>query len=73
MEVRIGVQNNPREIVIESTDTAEKITKAVNAALAKGEVLSLQDEKGRTVMVPANIIAYVDIAASDIRRVGFGS
>ncbi|MEY4347942.1 MAG: hypothetical protein RIS43_361 [Actinomycetota bacterium] len=73
MEVRIGVQNNPREIVIESKDSEDKISKAVSAALTKGETLTLQDEKGRTVIVPAALIAYVDIAAADVRRVGFGA
>jgi hypothetical protein len=73
MEIRIGVQNNPREIVIESSDSTDKITKAVNAALTKGETLSLQDDKGRTVIIPAGVLAYVDIAASDIRKVGFGA
>jgi hypothetical protein len=73
MEIRIGVQNNPREIVIESNDSTDKITKAVNAALTKGETLSLQDDKGRTVIIPAGVLAYVDIAASDIRKVGFGA
>ena len=73
MEIRIGVQNNPREIVIESNDSTDKITKAVNAALTKGESLSLQDDKGRTVIIPAGVLAYVDIAASDVRKVGFGA
>jgi hypothetical protein len=59
--------------VIESSDSTDKITKAVNAALTKGETLSLQDDKGRTVIIPAGVLAYVDIAASDIRKVGFGA
>ena len=73
MEIRIGVQNSPREIVIDSNDSTDKITKAVNAALIKGETLSLQDDKGRTVIIPAGVLAYVDIAGSDIRKVGFGA
>ena len=73
MEVRIGVQNTSREVVIDSTDTAENITKAVDAALNKGVALSLTDEKGRTIVVPAASIAYIDIAAADSRKVGFGS
>ena len=73
MEVRIGVQNTSREVVIDSTDTAENIAKAVDAALNKGVALSLTDEKGRTIVVPAASIAYIDIAAADSRKVGFGS
>ena len=73
MEVRIGVQHTSREVVIDSSDSVENITKAVDAALNKGVALSLTDEKGRTVVVPAASIAYIDIAATDSRKVGFGS
>lgn len=73
MEVRIGVQNAVREVVIDVNESADQVTKAVNAALAKGEVLSLKDERGRTVIVPAASIAYIDIAASESRKVGFGA
>ena len=73
MEVRIGVQNTSREVVIESSDSVENITKAVDAALNTGVAVSLTDEKGRTVVVPAASIAYIDIAAADSRKVGFGS
>jgi hypothetical protein len=73
MEVRIGVQNTSREVVIDVNESADQVTKAVNAALAKGEVLSLKDERGRTVVVPAASIAYIDIAASETRKVGFGA
>ena len=73
MEVRIGVQNTSREVVIDVNESADFVTKAVNAALAKGEVLSLKDDRGRTVVVPAASIAYIDIAASETRKVGFGA
>jgi hypothetical protein len=35
-------------------------------------VLSLTDEKGRLFLVQVSKIAYVEIGASDGRRVGFG-
>ena len=73
MEVRIGVQNSTREVVIEASATADQIAKAVQKALTAGENLVLNDEKGRQVIVPANALAYVDIAAPETRRVGFGS
>ena len=45
----------------------------VSAALTGGTVLSLQDEKGRTVLVPATAVAFVEIGAEESRRVGFGT
>ncbi len=73
MEIRIGVQNAAREVVLESGDSAQAVEATVSAALEDGGVLSLKDEKGRTVLVPAAAIAFVEIAVEESRRVGFGT
>lgn len=75
MEVKIGVQYAPRELNVESPQSAEEIEKAVAAAVKAGAggVLTLVDEKGRRVLVPAEKLAYVEIAESETRRVGFGA
>ncbi|HTE75095.1 MAG TPA: DUF3107 domain-containing protein [Actinomycetes bacterium] len=74
MEVRIGVQHATRELVIESAQTTDAITDAVSAALAgKTEVLSLEDDRGRRIVVPAAKLAYVEIGEPESRRVGFGA
>jgi hypothetical protein len=73
MEVKIGVQNVVREITIESTDSAESVSAAVSAAIESGTVLSLVDEKGRQVLVPAGVLGYVQIGESEKRGVGFGN
>ena len=72
MEVKIGVLHTPREIVLESTQTPDEVQKVVADALKSVDgQLSLTDERGRRVIVPANLIAYVEIAQADMRRVGF--
>lgn len=73
MEVKIGVQQSAREITLETDRSAEDITAAVRAALADDSVLTLEDDKGRSVLVPADRIAYVEISPATARRVGFGS
>jgi hypothetical protein len=75
VEVKIGVQFAGRELVVESAQSAKDVEKAVAAALStEGGVLSLDDEKGRRVLVPASKLAYVEIAAdTGTRRVGFTS
>ncbi|MFF5634259.1 DUF3107 domain-containing protein [Streptomyces sp. NPDC012825] len=74
MEVKIGVQHAPREIVLESGQSAEEVERAVADALAgKTQLLSLSDEKGRKVLVPADRIAYVELGEPAVRRVGFGA
>ena len=74
MEVKIGVQYAVRELVIESAQSPEEVMAAVTDALAtQTGVLSLADEKGRRVVVPVAKLAYVEIAESEQRRVGFGA
>jgi hypothetical protein len=72
VEVKIGVQDTAREIVLESEETPEAISKAVDAAISNGSLLSLTDDRGRMVIVPATKIAYVEISPASSRRVGFG-
>lgn len=74
MEVKIGVLHTPREISLDSDQTPEQITELVSAALNSVDgQLSLTDERGRKIIVPANLVAYVEIAQADTRRVGFAS
>ena len=68
MEVKIGVQHAPREIVLESGQSAEEVERAVSDALAgKAQLLSLTDDKGRKVLVPADRLAYVEIGEPTTR------
>jgi hypothetical protein len=73
VEIKIGVQHTGREVVLESTSSAEDVFASVTAAVGGGTVLSLTDDKGRTVLVPGDKIAYVEIGAVESRRVGFGT
>ncbi len=72
MEVKIGVQFAARELTLESTQTPAEVERAVTEALSgDSRVLSLVDDKGRRIVVPADKLAYVEIAESELRRVGF--
>lgn len=74
MEVKIGVQYAPRELVLESAQSPDEVQELVSAAIREdGGVLALRDEKGRRVVVPVNKIAYVEIAEQEQRPVGFGA
>lgn len=74
MEIKIGVQHTPREIVLESGQSAEEVESAVTDALSgKTQLLSLTDERGRTVLIPSDRLAYVEIGEQAVRKVGFGA
>ncbi|OFJ51197.1 DUF3107 domain-containing protein [Mycolicibacterium grossiae] len=73
MEVKIGVADSPRELVLNSAQSPSEVEKVVTDALGQdGTVLSLTDEKGRLFLVQSARITYVEIGPSDSRRVGFG-
>ena len=73
MEVKIGIQSVPRELVVETDASAAEIERDLSAALEKGEraVFALSVTKGGRVLIPADKIAYVEFGASEGRRIGF--
>jgi hypothetical protein len=72
VQVRITVANVASDVNFESALSAAEIQSAVNAALKSGEALTLEDIRGRVVMVPADKIGFVEIGEQTDRRVGFG-
>lgn len=72
VEVKVGIQNVAREVVIDATGTEDEIEAAVKAAL-DGGALTLVDDKGRRVMVPAGALGYVEVGEPTRGRVGFGA
>ena len=66
MDVKIGVTDSPRELILSSAQTPAEVEKLVSDALEAGSgVLALTDEKGRRYLVQAARIAYVEIGAAD--------
>lgn len=77
MDVRIGVTYTGKELEVEMADDTDRaeVAKLVDAAVSgAASVLWLQDRKGKTIGVPSEKIAYVELGrnASD-RKVGFGA
>ena len=73
MEIKVGIVQGGREIVLESEETAAAVESAFAKAVADDGLLSLTDERGRKVLVPASRIAYLEIGPEHVRRVGFGA
>jgi Protein of unknown function (DUF3107) len=76
MEVKIGIQSIPRELVVDTDATAEEIEHDLAAALAAPDgsaVFALTTQKGGRVLVPADKIAFVEFSTDQARRVGFGN
>lgn len=72
MDIRIGIQNSPRELSFESNQSAAEIESLVSQAIENGtKILKLKDNKGRLFLVPVASIGYVECGAEESRRVGF--
>ena len=76
VDVRIGVTDTPKELVVDLGDGDRDAVRAdIEAALAgSAAVLWLTDKDGRTIGVPAQRIAYVEIGRPDGgRTIGFAA
>ena len=72
MEVRIGIQNSPRELSFESSDAPAKVRETVATAVEQGSsLITLTDDSGRLYIVPTASLAYVEVGTEKTRRVGF--
>ena len=72
MEVKIGVQSIPRELVVETPSSPDEVERSLLAALKDGGMFTLRDERGGQVMVPVEKIGYVELSGAETRRIGFG-
>ena len=73
MEVKVGIQMGPRELVVETAASPEEIEQALASALADGTLFVLNDSKGKTLLVPSAKIAYVELGTAEQRKIGFGA
>ena len=74
MEVKIGVQQAQRELILEVDESVDDIEKHISEALASGDgVITLTDSKGRRVLVPGAKVAYIEIGTGVAGQVGFRS
>jgi hypothetical protein len=76
VEVRIGIQSAPRELVVETDVPSEEIQRDLTAALNAKDgpaIFTLDTQKGGRILVPADKIAFVEFGADQSRRVGFGN
>jgi hypothetical protein len=73
VEVKIGIRDVARDIVLESNESADNVAAAVEQAVSAGTLLKLTDDKGRLIVVPGGLIGFVEIGAEEARRVGFGT
>lgn len=77
MEIRIGLSQVGREVVVDVADddaTRQKLKSDVSAAISgASDTLWITDKKGREVAVPGGRIAFVEFGSPESgRKMGFG-
>jgi hypothetical protein len=60
-------------VALESNDSPADVNSKVAAAIKDSSLLTLTDDKGRTVMVPGDKIAYVEVGVPTSGKVGFAN
>jgi hypothetical protein len=72
VEVKIGVTHANRELTLETSVSADDVRdQIVKAMESKEALITLTDDRGRTVCIPVDKLAYVEIAGDAGRRMGF--
>lgn len=72
MEITIGIQNVSREVSIDVELSGDEVSARVANAVQTDGILEFSDSEGKTVLVPAKAIGWVQLSAPKTRRVGFG-
>jgi hypothetical protein len=73
VEIKIGIQSIPRELVLESPSSPDEVERSLMTALSNGGMFVIRDDKGGKVLIPADKIGYVELNGTEQRRIGFGS
>jgi len=73
MEVKIGIRNASRELVLETNEDIDTVEKQIADALSTNGTVALTDTKGRRVLVPVAHLAYVELGSGVAGHVGFRS
>jgi hypothetical protein len=74
VEVKIGIADTAREILLTSDLAPDEVEALVNDALKNPQgTLVMVDNKGARYVVPSARVAYVEIGKADARRVGFAT
>jgi len=73
MEIKIGIQNVPREATLNVDLTMDQVVQAYTQARNTNGLVTLTDATGRQMMLPASSIAYIEFGQEHARPVGFGA
>lgn len=72
MDIKIGLAESPRELVIRVASGEQSVADAVQKAIEAGDAtVRLDDEKGRQYLIRTERILYVEQGTATAHSVGF--
>ena len=72
VDIRIGIINTARELVITTNAPVKDLEKAIAEGLAsESGTIRFEDEKGHSFVVASHHLAYVELGVEKARKVGF--
>ncbi len=72
VDIRIGIINTARELVITTNAPVKDLEKAIAEGLAsESGTIRFEDEKGHIFVVASRHLAYVELGVEKARKVGF--
>jgi hypothetical protein len=64
----------PKELVVETSQSADEVEQALAAALeSDGALFVLKDSRGGRIVIPGKHVGYLEISEEEGRQVGFGT
>jgi hypothetical protein len=72
VEVKIGIQSVPRELIVDTDASPEEVEQDLVKALSTpGAVFAVTVRTGGRLLVPADKVAFLEFGVGETRRVGF--
>lgn len=72
VEIRIGIINTARELVIQTAASTTELEKAIAEGLGTDNgTIRFEDEKGHIFVVASRNLGYVEIGVEKTRKIGF--
>ena len=73
MNINIGIRGATRELSMNDLEmTEDELLNIITEATSQGTPLQLKEKNGRTLIIPAQSLGYVEISDKEKRLVGFG-
>lgn len=72
MDIKIGLAESPRELIISSSEEQDAVVQKISQAIESNQpTVVIEDSKGRRFVLRTERISYVEVGQSTPHAVGF--